>query len=231
MKISNCISILSLAALGLSLTVNTASAVEASARSAVNIRTGPGTGYARVDALYAGEIVNITQCQRRWCYIEHPGPDGWVAGNYLVASGGSGGSASSGSGSSGSDAAAAAIFGAIIGGIIGSSSSSSPAPAPAPAPALPYGPDTCKSGYVWREAIPGDHICVHPSRRTAAARENSIAGSRVNPAGGSHGANTCKRGFVWREAYRGDVVCVTTSRRTQVSRENRDGPSHRVVTP
>jgi len=230
MTLLKSITVLSAAALGLSLMVNSANAVEASAKSAVNIRTGPGTGYAKVDALYAGEVVNITQCQRRWCYIQHPGPDGWVAGNYLIASSASGASSGGGSRSSdGGDAAAAAIFGAILGGIIGSSSSE--APAPAAAPALPHGPDTCKPGYVWREAIPGDHICVHPSRRSAAARENSIAGSRVNPAGGSHGANTCKRGFVWREAYRGDVVCVTPSRRSQVRRENRDGPSHRVVTP
>jgi len=23
---------------------------------------------------------------------------------------------------------------------------------------LPYGPDTCKQGFVWREAFPGDHV-------------------------------------------------------------------------
>ncbi|MEH2393254.1 MAG: hypothetical protein V7K21_16915 [Nostoc sp.] len=23
-----------------------------------------------------------------------------------------------------------------------------------------YGSDTCISGYVWREAFPGDHVCV-----------------------------------------------------------------------
>ena len=28
---------------------------------------------------------------------------------------------------------------------------------------LPYGPDTCKQGYVWRDAIPGDHVCVVPA--------------------------------------------------------------------
>jgi len=95
---------------------------------------------------------------------------------------------------------------------------------------LPYGPDTCVPGYVWRDAIPGDHVCVTPDRRTAAAHENAIAGSRVNPAG-AYGPNTCVAGFVWREAYSGDVVCVTGARRTAVHQENIDGPSHRVLAP
>ena len=42
-------------------------------------------------------------------------------------------------------------------------------PAPPPAPDLPYGPDTCKNGYVWRDAIPGDHVCVVPDSRSTAA--------------------------------------------------------------
>lgn len=101
-------------------------------------------------------------------------------------------------------------------------------PAPPPAPDLPYGPDTCKQGYVWRDAIPGDHVCVTPDRRSTAASENAIAGSRVDPAG-AYGPNSCVAGFVWREAYAGDVVCVTPERRTQVKQENIDGPSHRVL--
>ena len=78
-----------------------------------------------------------------------------------------------------------------------------------------------------RDAIPGDHVCVVPARRSAAANENAIAGSRVDPTG-PYGPNTCKPGFVWREAYSGDVVCVTPARRTEVKQENIDGPSHRV---
>lgn len=93
---------------------------------------------------------------------------------------------------------------------------------------LPYGPDTCSNGYVWRDAIPGDHVCVTPGRRQLAADENAIAGSRYDPAG-AYGANSCLMGFVWREAYAGDVVCVTPDRRSQVARENADGPDHRVI--
>lgn len=97
-----------------------------------------------------------------------------------------------------------------------------------PAPDLPYGPDTCKDGFVWRDAIPGDHVCVTPDRRSTAASENAIAGSRVDP-GGAYGPNSCVVGFVWREAYPGDVVCVTGERRSQVKQENIEGPSHRVL--
>ena len=100
--------------------------------------------------------------------------------------------------------------------------------ATAPAPDLPYGPDTCKNGYVWRDAIPGDHVCVSPDSRATAANENAIAGSRIDP-GGAYGPNSCVAGFVWREAYAGDVVCVTGERRSAVRQENIDGPSHRVL--
>jgi hypothetical protein len=41
-----------------------------------------------------------------------------------------------------------------------------------------YGPDTCIQGYVWREAIPGDHVCVTPEVRDQAAEDNRLADSR-----------------------------------------------------
>lgn len=209
------------ASLALTISAGSAAAVEATATNAVNVRTGPGASYAKVDTLFAGEVVEITECQSGWCFVQHPGPDGWVSGSYLAATG------SPGSGSSAAgDAAAAIIFGTILGAIL--NNNPPPAPPPAPAPALPYGPDTCKPGFVWRDAIPGDHVCVAPARRTAAANENAVAGSRVDPTG-PYGPNSCKSGFVWREAYAGDVVCVTPARRTEVHQENLDGPSHRVL--
>jgi uncharacterized protein YgiM (DUF1202 family) len=61
-------------------------ATEAQATTAVNVRAGPGTGYAVVDTLTPGEIVDATECRSNgWCYITHPGPDGWVSGTYLTA--------------------------------------------------------------------------------------------------------------------------------------------------
>ena len=49
----------------------------------------------------------------------------------------------------------------------------------------PFGPDTCVSGYVWREAYPNDHVCVLPATRTQAGSDNSQAAGRVaRPNGG-----------------------------------------------
>lgn len=43
----------------------------------------------------------------------------------------------------------------------------------------PYGPDTCISGYVWREAVANDRVCVTPAVREQAARDNSQRQFRV----------------------------------------------------
>jgi hypothetical protein len=72
---------------------------------------------------------------------------------------------------------------------------------------LPYGPDTCIQGYVWRNARSGDVVCVTPAVRDTAAQDNGLASQRVDP-NGAYGPNSCKQGFVWREAFDGDVVCV-----------------------
>jgi hypothetical protein len=90
---------------------------------------------------------------------------------------------------------------------------------PAAADDFRYGPDTCRNGFVWREASPADRVCVAPASRTLVSRENAIAYTRIDPAG-AYGPFTCVNGFVWREAFHGDVVCVTPDRRTAVAREN-----------
>jgi hypothetical protein len=101
--------------------------------------------------------------------------------------------------------------------------------APTLADALPYGPDTCKSGYVWREASPSDHVCVTPASRTRAQNDNAQAFVRRSPIGGAYGPDTCLPGFVWREAFPGDRVCVTPQTRTETAEENRLGMSRRVL--
>lgn len=59
-------------------------ALGAQATAAVNVRSGPGTGYAAVDVLYAGEQVDVEGCTATgWCSIIHVGPDGWVSARYL----------------------------------------------------------------------------------------------------------------------------------------------------
>lgn len=95
-----------------------------------------------------------------------------------------------------------------------------------PAPAdKPSGPDTCAQGYVWREAIPSDHVCVTPDVRSRTQQENSAAADLRDP-NGAYGSNSCKQGYVWRNAFNGDAVCVTPDVRSEVAAENAAGPSH-----
>src|SRR5689334_11966745 len=82
-----------------------------------------------------------------------------------------------------------------------------------------YGMDTCKQGYVWREATACDHVCVIPSVRSQAQQDNASMHSRF-AYGGAYGPYTCKPGYVWREAYPGDRVCVTPDVRTQAHADN-----------
>jgi hypothetical protein len=93
---------------------------------------------------------------------------------------------------------------------------------------LPYGPDTCKNGFVWREARPSDHVCVTPTNRQTTWDENALADSRREPNGGPYGPNTCKQGYVWRGAFDGDVVCVTPDRRTQAEADNAAAAERRL---
>jgi hypothetical protein len=85
---------------------------------------------------------------------------------------------------------------------------------------LPYGPDTCVDGYVWREANSSDHVCVYPSTRTQAWQDNAAAPSRVSPTDHTYGPDTCIQGFVWREAFSNDHVCVLPWVRQQAWNDN-----------
>lgn len=94
---------------------------------------------------------------------------------------------------------------------------------------LPYGPDTCKDGYVWREAFEGDTVCVTPQTRAQAAADNAQATARREPNGGPYGPDTCRSGYVWREARPSDLVCVTPETRAQTAADNAVPNQHRVV--
>jgi len=78
-----------LAGVALLFSAGAAFADPAQATAAVNVRSGPGTGYGVVDTLYPGENVDVGNCQGSWCYIQHNGPAGWVSANYLDEGGGS----------------------------------------------------------------------------------------------------------------------------------------------
>jgi len=85
---------------------------------------------------------------------------------------------------------------------------------------LPYGPDTCKNGFVWRAAVPDDHVCVTPPIAALTAQENAAAPSNREPNGGASGPDTCKAGFVWRGAFDDDHVCVNPQSRKQAVADN-----------
>lgn len=90
---------------------------------------------------------------------------------------------------------------------------------PASADPLPYGPDTCANGYVWREARPGDTVCVTPAMRSTIAQQNGNAGANKDPSQ-AYGPESCSQGYVWRQAFDGDTICVTPGFRTTVLADN-----------
>ena len=90
MNIGNKAIIAAIAGAVFALGAGSALAASGHATGNVNVRTGPGTGYAKVDTLYRGEQIQIGECRSGWCYVTHSGPDGWASGNYLSANGGFG---------------------------------------------------------------------------------------------------------------------------------------------
>jgi hypothetical protein len=89
-------------------------------------------------------------------------------------------------------------------------------------------PGTCRAGFVWREVVPSDHVCVTPETRSQVIEDNRLADSRRNPAGGTYGPDTCLDGFVWRDAVAGDHVCVTGDTRSQAAADNAAAAGRRV---
>lgn len=83
----------------------------------------------------------------------------------------------------------------------------------------PYGPNMCRSGFVWREAFQGDVVCVAPGTRGQAKADNQQAAARrADPNSSSN--LICKNGYVWREASPDDHVCVTPATRQQTHNDN-----------
>src|SRR3954454_4140658 len=116
----------------------------------------------------------------------------------------------------------------------GTGSPPAPSPSQPPPPVgslgsnLPYGPDTCEAGFVWREAVRDDHVCVSPQTRRLAWTENAQASARRNSAGGPYGSDSCLQGFVWREASPDDHVCVTPDDRQQTRDDNAQAAERKV---
>jgi len=85
---------------------------------------------------------------------------------------------------------------------LGVSMAAAAVPSPASA-ALPYGPYTCKSGFVWRAAFNGDGVCVTPTNRDQITQENNASWMHTLSNG------YCQSGYVWRETRPQDHVCVS----------------------
>ncbi|KKC37231.1 hypothetical protein WH87_11720 [Devosia epidermidihirudinis] len=83
MALSNKLMAAGLAALALLATAGAAMAAPAYATSNVNVRSGPGTGYAAIDTLRRGEQVDVQYCRGSWCFVDKRGPSGWVSSSYL----------------------------------------------------------------------------------------------------------------------------------------------------
>jgi hypothetical protein len=79
--------------------------------------------------------------------------------------------------------------------------------------------DRCRPGYVWRLAVPSDHVCVTVEVKDQVAVDNQLAPSRTKNSG-PYGADTCLEGFVWRGAVSGDHICVTVETRSRVANDN-----------
>jgi hypothetical protein len=82
------------------------------------------------------------------------------------------------------------------------------------------GRESCLPNYVWRQAFPGDHVCVPKASHDAARDDNARASDRRLAGGGAYGPDTCVAGYVWREASPTDHVCVPGDVRERTSKEN-----------
>lgn len=78
----------------------------------------------------------------------------------------------------------------------------------------------CVPGYVWREAVPGDHVCVERGAWEQARLDNARMAERREPGGGEYGPDTCRTGWVWREATPEDHACVSEEVRTRTWVDN-----------
>jgi len=97
---------------------------------------------------------------------------------------------------------------------------------PSANPVYHHGPNTCKNGFVWRNAFDGDVVCVGVGARTLARQENLAAARNTLP-----GRIECQNGFVWRVARPADLACVSPPARDRVALENREAYYHVVGHP
>jgi hypothetical protein len=101
------------------------------------------------------------------------------------------------------------------------------AASPASADPPPPGSGNCITGYVLRDARPGDDVCVTPTTQAQVAQENADPNANKDP-NGAYGPQSCAQGWVWRQAFDGDTICVTPDIRTQTLADNAAAQSRRT---
>ncbi len=69
---------------GLLICTGTAQALEATTASALSLREGPGTGYARLLTMPAGARVEVRGCRDGWCTVNWDGYSGYASQNGLL---------------------------------------------------------------------------------------------------------------------------------------------------
>jgi hypothetical protein len=86
--------------------------------------------------------------------------------------------------------------------------------------------DTCKQGYVWREATNTDRVCVTPAVRAETWKENADRSTMDTP--DRSGNFRCKQGYVFRKADAKDEVCVTPASRDRAAEDNRQAGERHI---
>jgi hypothetical protein len=95
---------------------------------------------------------------------------------------------------------------------------------PVSIPAFTY--STCLPGFVWRQAVPGDAVCVTAATELNIQQQNLLGPSRTDP---NYLVHVCLPGFVPRQADSHDNVCVTQADHDEVSFDNLLAPSRRAI--
>ena len=79
--------LLAVAAVGLGVGVaatTVADAYPAQTMRTVNVRSGPGTGFAKIGVLYANTPINVSYCQPNWCSVSFGWGSGWIFARYIA---------------------------------------------------------------------------------------------------------------------------------------------------
>jgi hypothetical protein len=200
------ITALSSAAVVVLLSTAAAFAQPGVATGAVNVRTGPGTGYAKVGTLSAGELVDVKQCQGSWCFVDrNSGTDGWVSANYLQPAAAQ---------PAPSDPDIPFNFGVTV-GPGGPSFSFGIGDAPPPAPVPPPAPAPPKVCFFKSSNFAGGSFCVSPGDSNpilAGSWNDSI--SSISVEGGAQ-VTVCKN-----VNYGGSCATIITSKASLSSYNN-----------